>query len=837
MEIALQFSKDANETQTHLQETGALDMLRTEIQEGLRTCASLYVLFAIQQTISYVVFAKSMHLGIATEATVSDSVLLSAEVRQHTLARLLSQGEQFYRFLVENGIDVFYAADTRGVITFCSPQVQRYGYTPAEIVGRPFSDFIVPDDLPEAVRDFEQSLREGKQTATQFRLVAADGSLHPVEETGSRIVENGEVIGAIGIIRDISQRKAVEAELRKSEERLAALNAELESRVRQRTAELEHVNRELADQIGKRERSEAALRLSEQLFRRTFDQSPIGAAIVSLDYRFLRVNAELCRITGYSEKELVARGFPHISDPEDLHANVRQLRRVELGEIDVYQTHKRFIRKDGAFVWTRLSVRMIKDAAGQPLYFLPMMEDVTARKQAELALQESETRFRLVFETLRDGVCFSDLDGRLIDCNRAYLELAGYDALEELRGKSYEAITPPEYHAFEAGPVRRQVLRRGCSDEYEKELIRKGHDRIAVSVQTYLQRDEHNRPIGTWAIVRDITARKKAETERERLLATARAAQRLAEASEQHYRLLGEALPQIVFIGRPDGWIEYHNRHWYEYSGQTAGQAAGLGWRAAVHPDDLPALSEAVSEMLRTEQPRDLEFRLRRADGQYRWFLARAVPLRDGAGKIIKWFGTRTDVHERKQAELFQRLLAEISSVAASCRDPRQLLASIAQLTVPQFADWCLVDVLEGAAAVVRVAAAHGPPRDEDMARRLLQNPAVVTATGGIAEVLRTGRPELLVDVLQSHYSALAGSEARLAIIREVHPTSHLMVPMIVHGRTLGTLTFIQAHTRSGRRFSESDLHLAEEIARRAALAFDYARLRAEVMQQRPSAG
>ncbi len=129
--------------------------------------------------------------------------------------------------------------------------------------------------------------------------------------------------------------------------------------------------------------SERRLRAGDAQFRRLFDQSPIGAAIVSLDYRLLKANAELCRIVGYSEQELLSMTFPDITYPEDLEADLREVRRILSGEIDQYSLEKRYIHKSGRLIWGRVSVRLIRDVDGKPLYFSPMLEDITRIKQAK----------------------------------------------------------------------------------------------------------------------------------------------------------------------------------------------------------------------------------------------------------------------------------------------------------------------------------------------------------------------------------------------------------------------------------------------------------------------
>jgi PAS domain S-box-containing protein len=144
--------------------------------------------------------------------------------------------------------------------------------------------------------------------------------------------------------------------------------------------------------ITDRKRAEEALRESEERFRLTFDQLPIGAAISSLEYRYLRVNEMLCRITGYSSEELIGRHFPDITHPDDRVQDLQLAQRLVAGEIDHYEMEKRYLRKDGKVVWIRLVSRLVKTASGEPLYFLPTMQDITDRKRAEEALRESERR-------------------------------------------------------------------------------------------------------------------------------------------------------------------------------------------------------------------------------------------------------------------------------------------------------------------------------------------------------------------------------------------------------------------------------------------------------------
>ncbi len=159
----------------------------------------------------------------------------------------------------------------------------------------------------------------------------------------------------------------------------------------------------------------------------------------------------------------------------------------------------------------------------------------------------------------------------------------------------------------------------------------------------------------------------------------------LAE-SEAKFRLLADTMPQIIWITRPDGYHEYYNQHWWDYTGLTWDQARGDGWNLLLHPDDLERSIVRWQEALRTGEPYDIEYRFRRAsDGVYRWFLGRALPQRDPAtGEIVKWFGTCTDIDDQKRAEarlrgLTRRLefLNDLSEATREVVDPEIVMAIV----------------------------------------------------------------------------------------------------------------------------------------------------------------
>jgi PAS domain S-box-containing protein len=163
--------------------------------------------------------------------------------------------------------------------------------------------------------------------------------------------------------------------------------------LRQRVSELEAAQ-------AQRKPADEALRESEERFRSAFGDAAIGMALVSTDGHFLQVNRSLCEILGYSEHELLDKTFQAITHPEDLDVSLGYLRTILAGEIRSFQLETRYYHKLNHVVWILLSVSLIRDTEGHPLYFISQMQDITERQRAEEALRESEERYRDLVQEL-----------------------------------------------------------------------------------------------------------------------------------------------------------------------------------------------------------------------------------------------------------------------------------------------------------------------------------------------------------------------------------------------------------------------------------------------------
>jgi PAS domain S-box-containing protein len=332
-------------------------------------------------------------------------------------------------------------------------------------------------------------------------------------------------------------------------------------------------------------------------------------------------------------------------------------------------------------------------------------------------------------------------------------------------------------------------------------------------------------------IIEGLAAQSAVALDNARLLEAAERERAKAAASEQHYRFLAESIPQIVWTSGADARPDYYNQRWYEYTGIAPGEIQDFGSSDVIHPEDLAAARGRWAEASAAGATFESELRIRRGeDGSYRWHLARAVPLRDADGRIIKWFGTSTDIDDRKRAEESQRFLAEASEVLVSSLDYEATLARLARLVVPRLADWCSIDMLAEERTLRRLAVAHQDPEKIEYAQQLEQRyPPSLSDQEGVAKVLRTGEPEIYPNVPEELLALVARDTEHLKILRELGLRSALVVPLSVQGRTIGAITLV--HAESGRHYSRADLPFVEDLAHRAALAIENARLYREAQE------
>jgi PAS domain S-box-containing protein len=245
------------------------------------------------------------------------------------------------------------------------------------------------------------------------------------------------------------------------------------------------------------------------------------------------------------------------------------------------------------------------------------------------SLDEARAEFEAIFRAMQDTAVFADPQGRVRLSNAALERTFGFRR-DDLRGRSLATL-----HAD--GQIGEGTDDRTVTTTYRR---RDGSEFVGEG-QRSLVRSETGAVIGQLEVVRDMTERLEAE--------------RALRQSELRYRGVLEAVPHLVWVTDPEGRHLYFNSGWYDVHRPVARGVMDYGFANALHPDDVPRTLAAWERSWRYLEPYDIEYRFRRHDGVYHWFVGRATPIRDAQGQVIEWVGTCTDIHDRFEFE--QQLL------------------------------------------------------------------------------------------------------------------------------------------------------------------------------------
>lgn len=261
-----------------------------------------------------------------------------------------------------------------------------------------------------------------------------------------------------------------------------------------------------------------------------------------------------------------------------------------------------------------------------------LQEEIAERIQAQSALQ----RYKDIFEFTEHGLAIGAADGSVLEfINPTFARMHGF-TVEELLGTPILDLYPPEYAAFI--PEFVDIANQTGHFSFETVHYRKDGSTFPVLVELTAVKDADGKVLYRIATNSDITKRKLAEEEQCK--------------SEQRYRFLADVMPQIVWTARPDGYLDYYNQRWYEFTGFVAGEGGDNSWKPILHPDDVELCLNRWYESVRTGEPYEFEYRFFDSKtNSYRWHLGRALPMRGAAGEIVMWAGTCTDIHDYKEAQ------------------------------------------------------------------------------------------------------------------------------------------------------------------------------------------
>jgi PAS domain S-box-containing protein len=329
--------------------------------------------------------------------------------------------------------------------------------------------------------------------------------------------------------------------------------------------------------------------------------------------------------------------------PEDQAIFINQLQKVtKVPQQTEYKLEFRIIMPDHSLRWLRSRGKITVDANGEALSIAGILVDISTEKLKEEALKVEEKKFSTAFENTSVGMVMLDLNGNIIETNTCFSEIIGYSK-EELLHVNFKDITYPEDVKNHIALIEKLQNKEIPSFVIEKRYVRKDGSILWARLTSSLLYKEYNQANTIISILQDIT---------KEVFAVKRLKSTIEELNNliKQFTFVTDFMPQIVWATHPDGSKDFYNRRWYEYT-RLPKDNTDQGWFSVLHPEDAENSDIRWKESLQTGMPYECEYRLRRYDGKYRWFLSRALPLRNESGTIIKWFGTCTDIHEQKLLE------------------------------------------------------------------------------------------------------------------------------------------------------------------------------------------
>jgi PAS domain S-box-containing protein len=430
---------------------------------------------------------------------------------------------------------------------------------------------------------------------------------------------DGRLFGTI-CVRDNKRNDYSEAYLKLLLHFRDMLQADLNSLVR--------LHGEIEEREAKIRRSEANLAEAQRLSHT--GSWAIDPAMTKIFYW----SEECYRIWGFDpaqglpKRETVWRRI-HPDDRDRIYRETQEALRQKRD----YKVDYRIVLPDGTVKYLEGIGHHLFSADGEFVQVVGTNVDVTERKRAEQALREREGKIRRLVDANIIGIFIWDFDGRILEANEAFLHIVGYDHEDLVAGRiRWTDLTPPEWRDRDTRLIQ-EHMKNGSLQPFEKEYFRKDGSRVPVLIGVATFEEGGNQGV---AFVLDLTERKRAE-------------EALRE-SERNARSAIDGIAGLVVILAPNGEVETVNRQVFEYFGRSLEWLKNWGTNDTVHPEDLPRIAELFKRAMASGIPFHYELRLRRFDGEYRWFDTRHVPIRDDSGRIARWYVLATDIEDRTRA-------------------------------------------------------------------------------------------------------------------------------------------------------------------------------------------
>lgn len=382
------------------------------------------------------------------------------------------------------------------------------------------------DKIPAKQR-LKQFLKSTKKNTEKFILKKKNSEI-VIEIQVQPIKSNDKNLRFVNLHR-INENNLIKTDDKKQREFLERL-------VKERTANLQKTNSKLQKEIRERVQREKELTESKERYKELVEKAGVAVLVDDENGNMQYFNKKLTEIFGYSTKEMKRKNFLKLIHPQDSDRikNIHKRRFLGLEPDSTYEV--RAIRKDGVTLYLDVHTSVIKEK-GHIHGSRSFIWDRTEKTLIEAAHMRSEERYRELYDKNRDGIVVHDLEGKIIECNPVFQEMSGY-SVSEITKMTNNDITPNKWLKTDLEIVQTQTLKRGYSEIYQKEYFHKNKDVFPVELRTYLMRDEEGKPEGFWAIIRDITERRKIEIEMNMLAHTVKSIREAVTVTDLNNNIL-----------------------------------------------------------------------------------------------------------------------------------------------------------------------------------------------------------------------------------------------------------------------------------------------------------
>jgi PAS domain S-box-containing protein len=464
------------------------------------------------------------------------------------------------------------------------------GMTAEQAQGWGWAEAIHPDDRTKLVEEWQLCLASGAPVDTEARIRRFDSSYRWFLIRGNPLKdEGGNILKWYGTCVDIEDRKRVEE----------------------------------------------ALRAKELSWRQIVDNIPGLVATTGAMGEVEFLNRQTLEYFGETSEELKNWALIEAVHSDDLPRVIEaRAKSIETGQI--YEIEHRCRRADGVYRWFQVRGLPVRDTENKITAWYLLLTDIDDRKKAEEALQANERNLSLMIDVIPTFIHVLRNDGSMQYVNQAVLDYTGL-SLEDVRKEDYRARFFHPEDVERLREERREALTRAVPFDNEQRVLGKDGKYRWFLIRNNPLLDEQGRIDRWYVAATDIEDRKRAE--------------KALQSNERNLSLIINTMPTLAWSAAPDGSVDFLNQRWLDYTGLSPEQGLGWGWTAAIHPDDLSRLADYWRSIMHAGEAGEIEARFRRFDGEYRWFLFRANAVRDESENIVKWYGTNTDIDDRKRAE------------------------------------------------------------------------------------------------------------------------------------------------------------------------------------------